>query len=164
MATRSGPYKRILVPVDGSRTSTRGLKEALRLAKACGAKLRLIHVVDTMIAARGAALDYNAADLIDVLAEQGGKTLAQAKAAAGKARVRCETAQFESNAGRVADSIVREARRWRADLIVMGTHGRRGFSHLVLGSDAELVVRSSPVPVLLVRAPQVAKRGARSGR
>jgi len=49
-------------------------------------------------------------------------------------------------------------------LIVMGTHGRRGFSHLVLGSDAELVVRSSPVPVLLVRAPQVAKRGARSGR
>jgi len=113
MATRSSPYKRILVPVDGSRTSSRGLKEALRLAKAFGAKLRVIHVVDTMIAARDAALAYNAADLI---------------------------------------------------LIVMGTHGRRGFSHLVLGSDAELVIRSSPAPVLLVRAPQVAKRRARGGR
>ncbi len=164
MATRTSPYKRILVPVDGSRTSTRGLKEALRLVKAFGAKLRLIHVVDTMIAARGTALDYNAADLIDVLAEQGGKTLAQARAAAARAGVKCEAAQFESGVGRVADGIVREARKWRADLIVMGTHGRRGFSHLVLGSDAELVIRSSPVPVLLVRAPQAEKRSSRSRR
>jgi nucleotide-binding universal stress UspA family protein len=43
------------------------------------------------------------------------------------------------------------ARQWRADLIVMGTHGRRGMSRLAMGSDAELVVRSTPVPVLLVR-------------
>jgi nucleotide-binding universal stress UspA family protein len=54
--------------------------------------------------------------------------------------------------GRVADAIVEEARRSRCDLIVIGTHGRRGVSRAMLGSDAENVVRSSPVPVLLVRA------------
>jgi nucleotide-binding universal stress UspA family protein len=53
--------------------------------------------------------------------------------------------------GRVADVVVEEAAKSGCDLIVMGTHGRRGFSRLALGSDADLVVRSSPVPVLLVR-------------
>ena len=47
---------------------------------------------------------------------------------------------------------MRDARKQRADLIVLGTHGRRGLRRLVLGSDAEAVVRTSPVPVLLVRA------------
>lgn len=72
--------------------------------------------------------------------------------------VHCETGAkvaghvYENpGAGRVADLILREARKWRADVIVMGTHGRRGISHASLGSDAETVVRSSPVPVLLVR-------------
>jgi Universal stress protein UspA and related nucleotide-binding proteins len=50
------------------------------------------------------------------------------------------------------ETILDEAKTWAADLIVMGTHGRRGISHLALGSDAELVVRESTVPVLLVRA------------
>jgi nucleotide-binding universal stress UspA family protein len=54
--------------------------------------------------------------------------------------------------GPAADVIVREAKKQRADLIVLGTHGRRGMRRLVLGSDAEQVVRMSPVPVLLVRA------------
>ena len=53
---------------------------------------------------------------------------------------------------RVSDLIVREAVDGRADLIVMGTHGRRALRRLALGSDAELVLRESPVPVLLVRA------------
>ncbi|HEX2099233.1 MAG TPA: universal stress protein, partial [Candidatus Synoicihabitans sp.] len=55
--------------------------------------------------------------------------------------------------GRVAGVIVQEAKTWGADLIVMGTHGRRGIRHAVLGSDAEAVVHAAPVPVLLVRAP-----------
>jgi nucleotide-binding universal stress UspA family protein len=63
-----------------------------------------------------------------------------------------ETALYVTIAGRAADIIVREAKRWRADLIVMGTHGRRGVTRLALGSDAEQVVRRSPVPVLLSRA------------
>lgn len=58
---------------------------------------------------------------------------------------------LESIGGRAADLIVDQAKQWNADLIVMGTHGRRGLRRLALGSDAELVVRSASVPVLLVR-------------
>jgi nucleotide-binding universal stress UspA family protein len=52
----------------------------------------------------------------------------------------------------VADIVTRQARRWKADLIVMGTHGRRGVNRMIMGSDAELVVRNAPMPVLLVRS------------
>jgi nucleotide-binding universal stress UspA family protein len=54
--------------------------------------------------------------------------------------------------GRAADLILEDAKKWSADLIVMGTHGRRGVRRLVLGSDAEQILRLSPVPVLMVRA------------
>jgi len=54
-------------------------------------------------------------------------------------------------AGRVADVIVRAAKKQRSDLLVLGTHGRRGLTRMVMGSDAELVVRYTPAPVLLVR-------------
>jgi nucleotide-binding universal stress UspA family protein len=67
---------------------------------------------------------------------------------------------YENLTGRVADFILKEAQKWRADIIVMGTHGRRGINHVLLGSDAETVVKSSAVPVLLVRAPE-AKRAAK---
>jgi nucleotide-binding universal stress UspA family protein len=66
--------------------------------------------------------------------------------------VRAKTLMRETLGGPAAYTIVRDARRQRADLIVLGTHGRRGLRRLVLGSDAEAVVRTSPVPVLLVRA------------
>lgn len=68
---------------------------------------------------------------------------------------------FETMGGRVADVIVREARKWKADLIVMGTHGRRGIGRVVLGSDAEAVLREARVPVLLLRAPDPKKRPPR---
>jgi nucleotide-binding universal stress UspA family protein len=62
---------------------------------------------------------------------------------------------FESIGGPAADTIVAQAQQWPADLIVMGTHGRRGFARLAMGSDAEHVVRAASVPVMLVRnAPQ----------
>jgi hypothetical protein len=61
-------------------------------------------------------------------------------------------AMVETLQQRVADKILNEAREWRADIIVMGTHGRRGFGHLVLGSDAEAVLHDAPVPVLLIKA------------
>jgi nucleotide-binding universal stress UspA family protein len=57
---------------------------------------------------------------------------------------------------RVCDMILEEARQSGAELIVMGTHGRRGLSRVALGSDAELVLRESSVPVLLVRQPAAA--------
>jgi nucleotide-binding universal stress UspA family protein len=86
--------------------------------------------------------------------EAGKRILAEAAATAGKAGLPADTrlVEIETLQGRVADVIVQEARAWQAALIVVGTHGRRGLSHLFLGSVAEGVVRIAPVPVLLIRA------------
>jgi nucleotide-binding universal stress UspA family protein len=146
-------YRRILVAVDGSSTSMKGVREAVRIAKDDGAQVILFHVVNEFYAF--APLDgfvAPGADIVPSLREGGRKTLAKAKALADKAGVRATTAMRETLGGPAADSIVREARKQRADLIVLGTHGRRGLRRMVLGSDAEQVVRTSPVPVLLVRA------------
>ncbi|MCG3189203.1 MAG: hypothetical protein LKCHEGNO_01489 [Burkholderiaceae bacterium] len=71
-----------------------------------------------------------------------------------------ETALNDTFTARVCDVVVQEALEWKADLIVIGTHGRRGASRLLLGSDAEQVLRLAPVPVLLVRDAGLASRGA----
>ena len=150
-------YRRILVPVDGSHTSARGLEEAIRLAKDQRARLRLVHVIEEYVVVQSGALNgtaFYADDLIDLLRAEGKKIIAKASGLARKAGVKADAATFESLANRSSDCIIREAKKWHADLIVMGTHGRRGVNRLVLGSDAEIVVRTSPVPVLLVRSPK----------
>ena len=152
-------YKRILVPVDGSDTSTRGLKEAVKLAKALNARLKLVHVLDQSPLVL--APEIGLVNLMNSLVAAGTEILERARAYAERHGVKVETAMPETT-GRVADVILDEARKWRADLIVMGTHGRRGVTHLLLGSDAERVLRASPVPVLLVRGePETAARRAR---
>jgi nucleotide-binding universal stress UspA family protein len=149
-----GMYKRILAPVDGSHTSTLGLQEAVRLAKTCRARLRILHAVDESVLTMNPEALAGSGELIDDLVDSGKKALKNAKTLADRHGVKAETAMYENLSGRVADFILDEARKWRADLIVMGTHGRRGISHALLGSAAETVVRSAPVPVLLVRAPK----------
>lgn len=151
-------YKRILVPVDGSRTSTLGLQEAIRLAKSSKARLRLIHVVDESVALQDSVHTFGSEDMLRILKKGGEQSLKQAQTLVGRHGIKPESKLVESFTGRVADIVVGDAKKWRADLIVMGTHGRRGFSHMVLGSDAEMVIRSSPVPVLLVRGSAPAKR------
>jgi nucleotide-binding universal stress UspA family protein len=145
-------YRRILVPVDGSKTSIAGLNEALRLARNQKARLRLIHIVDERMIFSTAEAGMNIEPVIDSLKRGGKRILEQAAKLAAARGVRAETDMVENAASQVADVLVSRARRWRADLVVMGTHGRRGVNRLVLGSDAELVVRNSPVPVLLVRS------------
>jgi nucleotide-binding universal stress UspA family protein len=81
-----------------------------------------------------------------------------------KQGVKADASLVESRGRPVSDVILDEARKWRADLIVMGTHGRRGVNRLLLGSDAERVLRSAPVPVLLVRPEERKKRAARKRR
>ena len=146
-------YRRILVALDGSPTSVRGLREALRIAKDDRVEVLLLHVVNEVYAF--APLDGFAAgaDVLESLREGGRRTLAKGKALADKAGVGTKTILRETLGGPAAETIVREARKQRADLVVLGTHGRRGLRRMVLGSDAEQVVRSAPVPVLLVRAP-----------
>jgi len=146
-------YQRILVPVDGSHTSTLGLQEAIRIAIDQRAKLRIIHVVDELVVAQNFDGYFNTGDLLDALRDAGKKALQNALALAHKRDLKPESALFESLGGRISETIVKEAKKWRADLIVMGTHGRRGITRMVLGSDAEAILRSTPVPVLLVRSP-----------
>jgi len=145
-------YERILVPVDGSPTSKRGLAEALAVAGKLGSRLRLLHVVDdgTLTATAG-ALASNIGELLSLLAEGGEKILADARREAQARGIEAETVLHHSFTGRVCDVVIKEATDWKADLIVIGTHGRRGAGRLFLGSDAEQVLRMAPVPVLLVR-------------
>ena len=144
-------YKKILVPVDGSAVSDRGLKEAIKLLRTTrGGRLRLLHVVPEYAAYASAEPAVDMRPILDSLRAQGRRTLARVERRVRGARV--ESGLVENPGGRVADSIVKEAKRWRADLIVMGTHGRRGVKRMLLGSDAELVIRYSKVPVLLVPA------------
>jgi len=145
-------YRRILVPVDGSPTATKGLREALRLAKDDGAQVVLLHVVNEFYAFANLEGFAPGADIVPALREGGRRILAKAKALADKQGIQARTLLRETLGGPASDTIVREARRQRADLIVLGTHGRRGLRRAVLGSDAEQVVRGAPVPVLLVRA------------
>jgi nucleotide-binding universal stress UspA family protein len=151
-------YKRILVPVDGSPTSAKGLKEAIKLAKEGRGKLLLLHVVEEYAVFAAPEVGVNIGPILDAMRAGGKRTLARIAKSAQRAGARPQTALVENFGGRVADAIVAQARRWRADLIVMGTHGRRGVQRALLGSDAEVVVRYSPVPVLLIPAAGRAKR------
>jgi len=144
-------YNKILVPVDGSETSLLGLGEAIRLAKDQKATLRLLHVVHDFLVAGGHGAAVYTSQLRMDLRERGEKILKEAADIARQQGVEAETKLIETPGGSVGPMIVEHAEGWPADLMVLGTHGRRGIRRLVMGSDAEYVVRTTPVPVLLVR-------------
>jgi nucleotide-binding universal stress UspA family protein len=145
-------YRRILVAVDGSPAAAKGLREAVRLAKSEEAELCIFNVVDEYYAFATPEAAAAGIDLVPSLREGGKNILTKAQAQAEKQGIRSKTILRETVGGSAADAIVREAKKQRADLIVLGTHGRRGVRRLVLGSDAEQVVRTASVPVLLVRS------------
>jgi nucleotide-binding universal stress UspA family protein len=148
-------YTKILVPVDGSPTSNRGLDEAIKLARLTGATIKLLHVIDlTAIAMAPETGGLLTTQMVQLLTQGGQQILADAEARVKTAGLGVETELIESPAARVCDQVVDEARRWRAELIVIGTHGRRGVGRLMIGSDAEQIARLAPAPVLLVRAPE----------
>jgi len=144
-------YRRILAAVDGSEAGSAGLREALRLAKSEGGELCILHVVNESVPYTPLA-GAPPINLVPLLIESGRRVLDEAREQAHEQGVEAKTILAENPDRNVAPRIVAQARRQRADLIVLGTHGRRGVRRLVLGSDAEQVVRTSPVPVLLVRA------------
>ena len=146
-------YKRILVPIDGSDTAARGLAEAIALARELKATVRLLNLTSdfALMVEMSSAIDFE--KYRAGLNQFGQHLLDKASRLAAEHGVTSETSLHDLRGGRVADAIVEEARQTRCDLIVIGTHGRRGVSRAVLGSDAENVMRASPVPVLLVRKP-----------
>lgn len=149
-------FKHILVPVDGSHASSLGLDKAIRLAQEQRATLHVLHVIDNRAVTQSLGLGMGSGAGIDGLFESlrdsGRKVLASAEARARKHKIRVKAALVDNSVRSVADVIVSQAKKLRADLIVLGTHGRRGISRLVMGSDAEGVVRNTPAPVLLVRS------------
>jgi nucleotide-binding universal stress UspA family protein len=146
-------YKRILVTVDGSETSERALHEAIRLAVELQAQLHIVHAVELVNVNWGAELP-DPIDIWDILTKNGADILLRAEAVAHAAGVKFDTKLIEIKTlgQRIPEAIASEADNWSADLIVIGTHGRRGLNHLLLGSVAEGVVRIASKPVLLIRA------------
>ncbi len=144
-------YHRILAPIDGSATAERGLHEALGLARAFDSSLVLLHVVEVYPMMMEMATATTWERVTTDLREHGRQVLDKAHDAAKAAGIASETHLEDAAAARVCDVIVEQARAHQCDLIVMGTHGRRGIEHALIGSDAERVVRESPVAVLLVR-------------
>ncbi len=145
-------YERILVPLDGSATAEAGLRHAIPLAAALKSRLVLLYVLDDFALMVEMASVASYESMRDTLRRYGEDALARAGKAAAEAGVMSEAVLREQPQARIAEVINGEAVRHRCDLVVMGTHGRRGFSRLTLGSNAEAVMRSSTVPVLLVRA------------
>lgn len=145
-------YEKILVPVDGSPTSMAGLQEAIALARVMGSTIRLLHVVDeiSFMTSFESSMALTS-EVFETLKKAGQDVLQDAQNRVHAAGVPVETELYESYAGRVSDLVITKAREWGAQLIVLGTHGRRGVGRMLLGSDAEQVLRQSPVPVLLVR-------------
>jgi nucleotide-binding universal stress UspA family protein len=143
-------FKRILVAIDGSRTSRRALDAALDLAEIHGATLRPYYVIESTTM----YLDvpgYDPTTLHDRLAAQGADLGRDAAEAMKQRGVPGEVGTGEAITGEdVSTLLIEAARDFQADLLVMGTHGRKGFQRLILGSVAERCVRQADLPVLLI--------------
>ena len=147
-------YKRILVAIDESQMAEAALGQALELAKAQAASVRIVHVIESPYAYPESWYTEVHADLEAlrrVWRQAGLRVLERADARGREMGVAVETALLELDGQRMSRVIVDDAARWRADLVVVGTHGRHGIEHLLLGSVAEAVARTAPASVLLVR-------------
>jgi nucleotide-binding universal stress UspA family protein len=150
-------YQRIMVSVDGSATSNKALVAATSMASESGGRsvLRLIHVLDEMAYFSGYdPYGGQSGELIKVMRESGQKILADALAIARAAGVEADTRLIDRFGGRLGETIAEEASTWKADLIVVGTHGRRRLGRMFLGSGAEQIIRLAPVPVLVIRSAE----------
>jgi len=145
-------YRQILIPVDGSEASKAGLREVVRIATADASTLRLVHVIDSSVGRDSYDPGTVGDTMIEASRDNGNAVLAEAGEILAKFNLHAEFVLIESHGERIVSRIIAQAREWPAELIVMGTHGRRGIALLAMGSKAAEVLRESPVPVLLVRA------------
>jgi nucleotide-binding universal stress UspA family protein len=145
-------YGKILVPVDGSSGGNNALEHAASLANLCKAQVRVLHVLDVLAYANGFESSAIFADEVwPAMLASGHNILDEAQQKLQGFGVEVQGKLEQCDGRRVSQIIVDHAKEWGADLIVMGTHGRRGFNRLMMGSDAELVARIAPIPVLLVK-------------
>lgn len=148
-------FKRIIVPVDGSDAANLALESALRIARDAHGQVRLVHVVEEMAyLSGGTAYGSYSADMLGIMRDAGSTILADAQAQAEAMGVPAETELYDRLGERLAEVVADIAQSWHADLVVVGTHGRRGVRRLLLGSGAEQIIRTAPVPVLVIRKPE----------
>ena len=152
----NGAIRRILVPVDFSAHSDRAVRYAATLAGQVGASVELLHVVEDLLATTAYSKVF-VADVADVMQEEINRSARQLRLLAEGMFPHGADVETTVVVGRPARAIVDRAANGRFDLIVMGTHGRTGLSHMMVGSVAEHVVRISPCAVLTVRAETLAQ-------
>jgi nucleotide-binding universal stress UspA family protein len=150
-------YKRIMVAVDGSATSDLALNEAILLTKAFHSQLCIIHVVQEF-PPYGVEWGFDLNRFQEILRNDGQAILDKAKKIVENEGVSAEIQLIEifNALERISEKIVEVAGLWKADLLVIGTHGRRGFNRLILGSVAEETIRLSQIPIHLIRAKEPA--------
>jgi universal stress protein A len=140
------PFKKILIAVDDDPVAVHAAEKGVELARAVGGQMGLISVIDRT------GVDIAAPEIPreDLLAEAREHTRQVMAELAPRLAPEPTTAAF-SPEGHPAEEIVRAARDWSADLIVIGSHGRGGLGRVLLGSVAESVMRHAPCPVMVVR-------------
>ena len=144
-------YERILVPVDGSECALQALDEAIGLAHSMSARLCLLHVAEEDARYTAMVVVDDARPLRTALRRDAERTLQSAHARAAERGVQPTLHTVVTARGRAATAILWQAQALHCDLIVMGTHGRRGMARRAMGHDAECVARQAGTPVLMVR-------------
>jgi len=143
-------FKHILVPVDGSPTSMLAVNKAAGLAKVFGSQVTAVYVIDPYpFTGVGADFAYGQAQYLSAATADAHTALDSVKSAMEQAGIPIDTVMGEGHS--VHDGIMEAAKTTGADLIVMGSHGRRGLEKLVLGSVTQRVLGDSLIPVLVVR-------------
>ncbi|MBL8385699.1 MAG: universal stress protein [Burkholderiales bacterium] len=147
-------YKNILVPIDGSRLSDKAAKEAVGLAKAVGAKITLFHCVADFPAPVYAESAIMAAQV--TAGQYRKEAVKHAEDLLAKAAQKLEGTGLKVDTVHAVsdlpyDAIIAAAGKKKCDLIIMASHGRRGLSGFLLGSETQKVLTHSKVPVLVVR-------------
>jgi nucleotide-binding universal stress UspA family protein len=145
------PIRKILVPIDFSETSSRALDDAIELARVLGASVSAVHVFQIPAYAFLDATVVAPPELAAQLSDTAQKSL---DAAVGARRGRGVEIGGILAEGIAWEEINRLSKELPAELVVVGTHGRRGLPRALLGSVAEKIVRTCPVPVLVVHGPR----------
>ena len=150
-------FKRIAVALDGSRPAQEAFKVAVQLAKSENAQLGICSVFDPIVVAGFSAPTPGAEVVVRGMEVEARRLVTEAIDRAHEAGVK---ASGQARSGVPAFELLRYAQKFDADLIVMGTHGRHGIKHFLMGSVAEVVLRESAIPVLVVRDAGAGARAA----
>jgi nucleotide-binding universal stress UspA family protein len=147
-------YKHILVPTDGSKLSAKAVKQAIAFAKTIGARITAVHVSDEYRAVMDEGFVLPAFATLkkrfeEMNAQRSSAVLKQVKAGAEAAGVACQCVAVSNNLP--YDAIIKQAKKAKCDLIMMASHGRKGLSSVLLGSETAKVLTHSKIPVLVVR-------------